>query len=207
TRCNAYLSALALLTGPLVQQAGAQQAPAPDRLSAGLGAQAPDFDRSVFEVGFKRSPRPDAYGFIVNLRFGRYSEVDVFGSALAQADGFTSGARPLYAAIFYGLQGPIPMVRVRGAYARASVGLTTYLGQTGTPGTETLLPVGERADGLKGEARRKIRNEQDPPMSWTPEGHSLVRSRAFSRFRPSRLLPRYDLSGHSYSDRYSSWFR
>lgn len=140
-RCRAYLPALAFLTGLLGQQAGAQQSPAPDRLLAGLGAQAPGFDRSVFEVGFRRSPRLDAYGLTVNLRFGRYSPVDVFGRALAEADGFTTGARPLYASMFYGLQGPIPMLRVKGTYARASVGLTSYLGQTGTPGTETTLPV------------------------------------------------------------------
>lgn len=141
TRCGAYLSALALLIGLPGDQAGAQQSHAPDRLLAAFGAQAPDFDRSVFEIGFKQSPRLDAYGLTVNLRFGRYSAVDVFGRDLAEADGFTTGARPLYAAMFYGLQGPIPMLCVRGSYARASVGLTSYLGQTGTPGSGATLPV------------------------------------------------------------------
>jgi hypothetical protein len=141
TTSRRHLSVLALLAGLPAQQVGAQQGPAPDRLSVGLGAQAPDFGRSMLEVGYRRSPRPDAYDFIANLRFGRYSAADMLGSARAQADGFTTGARPLYAATFYGLQGPIPMLRISGAYARASVGLTAYLGQTGTPGTETTLPV------------------------------------------------------------------
>lgn len=125
-----WVLALGLLRG----EAGAQ-APSPERsrsqLSVGFGAQTPDFDRSVFEAGYKRSKSIGALTLAVNLRFGRYSALDVLGRERAQTDGFTTGARPLYVSIFYGLQGPAPLLRsLKGAYARASAGVTSYLGQS-----------------------------------------------------------------------------
>jgi hypothetical protein len=125
-------------------------------LSGGFGAQAPQFQRSVFEIGYKK-PRSDrGYAFAVNLRFGRYSAYDLLGRQRFEADGFTPGARPLYASTFYGMQGPLPLARsVRELYARASAGLTFYLGQTasmsGTPGDQQPIPeVGLRvAPGIE----------------------------------------------------------
>jgi len=125
-----WMLVLGLLRGEVeAQQASAEGSRG--QLSAGFGAQTPDFDRSVFEVGYKRSKSIGTYTLAVNLRFGRYSALDLLGRERAQADGFTADAHPLYASMFYGLQGPAPLLRsVRGAYARASVGLTSYLGQS-----------------------------------------------------------------------------
>jgi hypothetical protein len=101
-------------------------------LSAGFGAQVPSFHRSVFEIGYK-PPSNRAYTFAVTSRFGRYSAFDLLGKRRFEADGFTPGARPLYASVLYGMRGPLPLARsVRELYARASAGLTFYLGQSGS---------------------------------------------------------------------------
>jgi hypothetical protein len=149
----------------------AQETSQPDSrgyLSAGFGAQAPQFHRSAFEIGYKNASSARAYGFAVNLRFGRYSAFDLLGQQRFEADGFTSGARPLYASAFYGMQGPLPLARsVPELYARASAGLTFYLGQSGSrtdpsdlqpvpevalrvaPGAELAVGIGRHGIGLR----------------------------------------------------------
>lgn len=102
-------------------------------LSGGFGAQVPWFHRSVFEIGYKKPPSNRAYTFALTSRFGRYSAFDLLGKRRFEADGFTPGARPLYASMLYGMRGPLPLARsVPELYARASAGLTFYLGQSGS---------------------------------------------------------------------------
>jgi hypothetical protein len=137
-------------------------------LSGGFGAQVPWFHRSVFEIGYKKAPSDRAYTFALNSRFGRYSAFDLVGRRRFEADGFSPGARPLYASVLFGMRGPVPLAQsVRELYARASAGLTFYLGQSGSragdpsdpppvpevpmrvaPGAELAIGIGRHGAGI-----------------------------------------------------------
>ncbi len=95
-------------------------------LAMGTGS---GWELALFEFGW-RPAKADSYASTARLRFGWHRSEALLGDELARREGVEPNAVPLFASIYVGKQGPIPLMpRQRAAYARLAVGMSMYLGQ------------------------------------------------------------------------------
>lgn len=125
--------------------AGQSAGDASARILTTFGAEVTRFERVVFGLGYLAPGSNDRYAFTYTSRYGRYSAADQLGAEAAAETGFIPGARPLFVALMYGLQGPAPVLGSF-AYTRVSAGLGLYLGQSAT---DPFGPTPARDIGLR----------------------------------------------------------
>ncbi len=128
---------------------------APTVWSAGLGGSV-GAERWVSEISW-RPGLGDTYVTVARLRAGQYNPADLLGSARAEREELNPHARPPYASIYVGKQGPAPLLPwKRVVYSRVAIGVSGYLGQSSEtiPDADSLIvlePPTASYFGLGGE--------------------------------------------------------
>ena len=101
------------------------------------------WERALFELGW-RSAKPDGYASTARLRFGWHVSERLLGDELARSEGVSPDAKPLFASLYFGKQGPMPGIPWRNiVYTRVAIGGSMYLGQRigAEPDTDSTFAV------------------------------------------------------------------